>query len=268
MICDVHWSVMGASVKGTSHIASGKLCQDYFMYETIQNENNRVFIAVMSDGAGSAQYAEEASKAACKTTIRWLKKKLLNMSSKCLFNYLQKSKELPVIIRDRFHKIVQWKRKKNIECRGLREFACTLLVSEIEDEFAFFLQIGDGVIVVSDSENCNDVIWMFWPQKGEYENTTVFITDAHSEDTMQLESVEKKITRIGMLTDGLQHLALQYDSQEVYAPFFTPLFNYLISNNATTSDSANKALRIFLNSKRINERTDDDKTLLCAVRIQ
>ena len=42
------------------------------------------------------------------------------------------------------------------------------------DRYSTYFQIGDGGIVVSNEENYDTV---FWPEQGEYANTTFFISD-------------------------------------------------------------------------------------------
>ena len=68
-----------------------------------------------------------------------------------------------------------------------------------------------------------------------------------------------------MLTDGLQPLALNYAAKAAHAPFFVPMFRPL--RVAPSGATVLAALRNFLDSPRVNERTDDDKTLILATRV-
>jgi hypothetical protein len=70
---------------------------------------------------------------------------------------------------------------------------------------------------------------------------------------------------MAMLTDGLQMIALDYATKKPHLPFFGPLFSKLRS--ATNADELEPSLRDFLGSSRVNERTDDDKTLIVATRL-
>jgi len=55
------------------------------------------------------------------------------------------------------------------------------------------LQIGDGVIVVSDGGD--GWSWLFWPPPGEYVNTTRFLTDEDSMQVLEVRPVFKsKVT--------------------------------------------------------------------------
>ena len=68
------------------------------------------------------------------------------------------------------------------------------------------------------------------------------------------------------MTDGLQRLALDFSAKQPHAEFFHPLFQAI--KISAKSDDLSTALKAFLNSPIINERTDDDKTLVLAVRSQ
>ena len=54
-----------------------------------------------------------------------------------------------------------------------REFATTLLTAILSPDLSVFFQIGDGGIILG-----NDVLYgvVFWPQEGEYANSTNFLT--------------------------------------------------------------------------------------------
>jgi hypothetical protein len=61
-------------------------------------------------------------------------------------------------------------------------------------------------------------------------------------------------------TDGLERLAIQISDWTPFAPFFNPLEQYL--RETDNLEKSDEYLMSFLNSERLNARTDDDKTLL------
>jgi hypothetical protein len=69
-----------------------------------------------------------------------------------------------------------------------------------------------------------------------------------------------------MFSDGLQRLALVYESQTAYTPFFEPMFSVLRKADLAACDTLSDQLARFLSSPKVNERTDDDKTLVLATR--
>jgi hypothetical protein len=145
---------------------------------------------------------------------------------------------------------------------ALRDLATTMLLAVIGETKNVFVQVGDGAIVVFDGERYRHV---FWPQTGEYANTTYFVTDSNVEGHVAFECGDARIDEIAMFTDGLQMLALSFSERQAHGPFFSPMFEVLrASQNA---DEWIVPMREFLTSSRVEERSDDDKTLILATRI-
>jgi hypothetical protein len=103
-----------------------------------------------------------------------------------------------------------------------------------------------------------------WPEPAEYANATDFLTDASFPASMQFETVTESIAEVAAFTDGLQRVALDFTTRTAYLAFFRPLFNEI--RTATDTELLAEPFRRFLDSDRVNERTDDDKTLVLAVR--
>jgi hypothetical protein len=78
--------------------------------------------------------------------------------------------------------------------------------------------------------------------------------------------MEKVLEEVAVFSDGLQMLALQYSTRSVHSPFFRPMFRQLASSTEGHVIELCNPLNSFLNSKLVNERTDDDKTLVLATR--
>jgi hypothetical protein len=142
-----------------------------------------------------------------------------------------------------------------------RELACTALLAVVGPASAVFAQLGDGAIVFGQGQ---DYRVAFWPEPAEYANATDFLTDDSFGDLMRFETVTDSIVEVAAFTDGLQRLALDFTARTAYPAFFRPIFNEL--RIATDNDSLLEPFRKFLDSERVNERTDDDKTLILAVR--
>ena len=81
---------------------------------------------------------------------------------------------------------------------------------------------------------------------------------------LRIEIVERQITELAVLTDGLQMLALDFGQARVHDRFFAPLFKTV--KNVPGGETLRVSLLEFMDSKRVNDRTDDDKTLLLATR--
>lgn len=142
-----------------------------------------------------------------------------------------------------------------------REWSCTLLGAICSPTYSAFVQIGDGAVV----SGIDAVQPAFWPQSGEYANQTVFLV---SPDAIAGASIVigGAVDRIALLSDGLQPLALEYQKREAFAPFFTPLFAGLAES--ADMDAYETKLLQLLASRHVNQRTNDDKTLVIALRAE
>jgi hypothetical protein len=147
----------------------------------------------------------------------------------------------------------------------LREYACTMLAVVAGQTATAFFQIGDGAIVVDDEH----LRWryVFWPQKGEFANSTNFVTQDNALDRIVFEFHGKPISELAVFTDGIESLVLRYADRAVHAPYFDRVFATLRSSTILGLDAEmSAALAAHLGSAAVCERTDDDKTLVLASR--
>ncbi len=249
-----NWKVIRASVIGTSHQENNSECQDCCWADRIEINDKDYLVAIVSDGAGSALKGAKGSELACEILI-----KSITASIKQQNNSLSEANIIPWIKAIR-KKIGEVGKENHLTPR---DYACTLLCAIIAENSALFFQIGDGAMVISQSNHFSTV---FWPDSGEYANSTYFVTDNNAFDNLRISKIETKINEIALFSDGLQHLALSYDSKLPHTPFFEPMFKILRNRKETNCDDLDEQLKTFLNSKAINARTDDDKTLVLASR--
>jgi len=140
-----------------------------------------------------------------------------------------------------------------------RELACTLLTAVLSPGAGIFAQVGDGAIVLG-ADGAYEAVT--WPTSGEYANETTFITADTFEKAFECVQRRSPVREVALLTDGLQRLALSYANKSVHAPFFAPMFQTLLA--AELPDLLGPELERFLDSPAVNERTDDDKSLVLA----
>ncbi len=149
---------------------------------------------------------------------------------------------------------------------ALRDYACTLLAAIIGTRDAAFLQIGDGAIVVSHGEE-DGWSYVFWPQHGEYANTTNFVVSANAADVLEFEIAPRRIDELAMFSDGIENLVLHQASRTVHGPFFDQMMPPVRKAADPGLDMKLSAgLQSYLGSPKICERTDDDKSLILASR--
>ncbi len=254
MGCTLMWRVIRSSVTGISHVERGELCQDSCYADFyITPSREHFFIGIVSDGAGSASEgacgAELVSVKAREIIESWISDQGNNFDEQIVKNWIQQIRNRVV-------------RESDIKGLSVRDFACTLLGAVVGPNKSAFFQIGDGAIIVSKGDSYKPV---FWPDSGEYANMTFFLTDEDYLSHLRIEISESQ-DEIALFSDGLQHLALVYKTQSVHHPFFEPMFSLLRKENSESCCVLDEQLKNFLNSSNVNERTDDDKTLVLATR--
>ena len=246
----MQWSVLGESVAGTSHAAGGTPCQDAFRFRTIGIGAKKLAI-VAADGAGSASHSEAGATLVCDEIIRRLEAESTDdpMTREQMLDLLANVRAILI-------------REAQLLNVAPRELACTVLIAITGPDRATFAQIGDGTIVIREEDRLETV---FWPEPTEYVNTTDFLTDDWYADRLQFATRESSICEMAVMTDGLQRLALDFAAHKPHDGFFQPFFDALRANG--DPEALSNPFRQFLDSARVNERTDDDKTLIVAVRL-
>jgi hypothetical protein len=143
-----------------------------------------------------------------------------------------------------------------------RELACTLIVVVASRTSIGVVQIGDGGAVVGAN---GTVSKLTSPILGEYINETTFLTSPGAVETAQVQVRMIPVDRVAAMTDGLQMLALEMPSGEPFLPFFKPLFAFAAYDDHAKEGEV--ALAEWMASSKVTARTDDDTTLLLAVRV-
>lgn len=248
------WKIVCDSVQGTSHKASSLVCQDYCRAEAFGAEGDYALLAACADGAGSALYSEKASALVCEGFFRFFQ----TTPPRDLVDGTSGYGIAELLLAQLRREVDALAAEMAID---VRELACTFLGAVILGSGAAFLQIGDGAIVIRRENEYEPV---FWPQSGEYLNTTNFVTDADFLDKVAIRIVRDCVDEIAMFTDGIERLALRTSDRMAHGPFFRPLFEALRASQEPAALS--QPLQLFLDSEAVNERTDDDKTLVLATR--
>ena len=255
------WRFASATVIGSSHVKSGTPCQDHSRCRVFRNGADEPIIAVaVSDGAGSATRGEDGATITCASLIE--QAELFLARNRTVASMTEQDAQ-------EWHDAV----RKAITDHAsdteheVRDYACTMLFALIGVETAVFLQIGDGVIVVNDQDQ--HWSWVFWPERGEFANTTFFVTNAAAADHLRFEQRHGSIDEVALLSDGIEPLVLHYASRTVHAPFFDRMFAPVRRSKVVGEDLAlSQDLEGYLSSPAILERADDDKTLVLATRRQ
>jgi serine/threonine protein phosphatase PrpC len=253
------WKYGFASVVGTSHLKSSLPCQDASRGGIFVEPNGEeILLAVASDGAGSAARAQLGAQLACDLFVDEVKAHFAGqrgwerLAEGFIQNWIGRFQTLAA--------------GRSGEIQKTQDFACTLLAAVVGRERAAYFQIGDGAMVESRREEPDRYSVVCWPQQGEYANTTNFLTDADAAEKVFCELKNCAIDELALFTDGLQSLVLDYRVRSAHSPFFAPLFAWLRPRSGGHLPQLSNSLAAYLNSEKINSRTDDDKTLILATR--
>jgi hypothetical protein len=249
------WYCVGASVQGTSHKDAALPCQDAHRFHHL---SSGTLIITVADGVGSATLADEGANLASDVAIKYL------------ITYLEQHSnisetELENALRNAYQAAVD-----SIQAKATREgvsasdYATTLTVGVITDTFVIGAMVGDGMMVVEDMRG--EFSCVFELPKREYANQVVAITSPHGPDALQIVSKEGPAKTVSILTDGLLRLSCDIRKNVPHTPFFQAMTSLL--KKVPEPTKASQELQTLLSHPSINERTDDDKTLVMAANIR
>src|SRR5262245_49366406 len=200
------WKLLFQSVQGESHRRGGQPCQDCCRVRLQQTAHGPVLVLACADGAGSARYADLGARLACGGIVGMA---LADLREGLAVRDVERDTVLS------WHQRLRRRLEQEADCRDapLQQFACTFLLAVVGAEAAAFAQVGDGVIVAGAADGYEAV---FWPQTGEYANSTNFLTDPGFADELVFQMWPQRIEELALLTDGLQALALNFAGRNVH----------------------------------------------------
>lgn len=259
------WKAIACSAKGTSHEKVGSPCQDYAGFIKVNDSgdavsNGDILIGAVCDGAGSYKYSDIGSELAVKTALKYLQSWL---------KWLKKEgKDLsPAISEDYAHQVFEKilaKVKEEFDAKAQemgcypKDLSCTLLVVVATPQWLAAMQIGDGFIVIRQPDS--EYQLLFQPIKGEYANETTFVTASNALEKMRVRVVTGEQQFIFASTDGLERIALEIRQES--KPHPPVLDNFREAIKTRSEDEEKISTEKWLQSEAVNERTDDDKTIL------
>ncbi|MDD5025277.1 MAG: PP2C family serine/threonine-protein phosphatase [Methanoregula sp.] len=252
----MRWKFTHASVTGKGHTDRGEPGQDFCKAGTVRFSDAEFFIGIAADGAGSTTDGGRGAEIACSTCYAQILEtlrsagELARITDEDVRNWLTVSREAIVI-------------EAQEHVKRVREYACTILGVISGHDRAIYFQIGDGAIVAGTGPDYQTI---FWPEQGEYANTTFFITDEQFLDRLHVHH-DISPDEVAVFTDGLQNLVLSFAKRTAHAGFFVPLFGALRKDPENGFSDFSAQLAGFLSRHDISARSDDDKTLILALRI-
>ncbi|HVP96201.1 PP2C family serine/threonine-protein phosphatase [Methanoregula sp.] len=251
------WKHLSLSVTGKSHSDRNEPGQDYCRTGAVRFADRDFFIGLAADGAGSTIRGGIGAEIACETlylqvlSLIRTGRTLSSVTDDDARAWIAASREAILI-------------RAQDDGQRLKDYACTLIGSVLSEDHAIFFQIGDGCIVTGNDDGYHTV---FWPEQGEYANTTFFVSDDDFLDHIRIDRRERPPGEIALFTDGLQNLVLSFSTRTVHEGFFRPLFTVLRKNPEKGGLDLTAQLHTLLTRDDVTARSDDDKTLILAVNI-
>lgn len=247
------WKFVGKSAIGTRHEKNKNSCQDACKCQYLSG--GELVIAV-ADGAGSALLSKQGATQAVDVAVKYLR----TAAARYKPNTSDDWKSIVAYSFEVARGQLIW--HATSQAKMLKNYHTTLQVIVASDGWTISAIVGDGTAV--GLKNDNSLIRLMNPQQGEYANATNFITSDFAPGKIAIQVFQEPLVGIAVLTDGLLTLALDEKDNTPYPGFFVPLFKFLDASK--DNQQANKGLKRFLSSDRVNKRTDDDKTLVLALR--
>jgi Protein phosphatase 2C len=234
------------------------VCQDSATCIEVPVGGDSVLVAVVSDGAGSATLSSIGSRLVVEGFARRVSSDLRmgltpnKVSEERVRDWLDDIRE------HIFHAARQ-------RAAAPRELAATLVGALVYAEGAIVCHIGDGACVVRKNGSMS---WEVpsWPAHGEYASSTYFVTD-DPEPKLQFVQLADEISELAIFSDGIERLALDFANKTASERFFDPMFAPLVRSRPGRNRTLSSSLRKYLDSPRIIDRTDDDKSLILARRV-
>ena len=250
-----HWTWACASHVGTSHIRTGLPLQDAYSCFTCLGGDRPVFVGIVSDGAGSAEFGGEGASLVCRSI------------GKSTRHHFSQSSELPTAssiehwvdgARDLIYKAA------GLRGKSARDFACTLVCVISDGEASVIVHIGDGCVVAREQSSA---AWFAptWPDHGEYASTTTFVTD-QPEAKVRISTVDRNVDVLALFSDGIERMVLDMAAKIPSETFFNVIAQPILRSRVLAGKDAPLSLQLedYLGGEQVNARTDDDKTLVIA----
>jgi len=237
--------VLGASVRGTSHVRRGVGCEDAFAWRTA----GHLTVLAVADGAGSRS---PTSALGSYSAVRAVTAAVDDGQFRDAYHLGG-----PSGLRWLFHRALT---ALAAEATGLGlevdQLATTLTVAILDTDQVHIGQIGDGIAVIRHSCGVESVAV---GRRGEYAGGTDFLTAAGALPRRLALYEGSGVDACTLSTDGLAYQITDIRLRTPFEQFFVDSWAYVAGENATSA-----AIESFLAD--VEDQTGDDKTLVVAVR--
>ena len=215
-----NWKIFLASKRGRSHVATGKVCQDYCVAEKITEE---IFVTAVADGHGGDDYVKSdvGAKEACNSVIELAKK----YSRRDNINFLNKwcSPEFKTELFESWQAaVLKDYRAENPDTREtdakiIRKYGTTLLFCVVTKSHIILGQIGDGAILLFNDQNQSQ---LFKRHNPKFDSKTSSLASSRGLYSLIVDSYRRvnfRFNKILLSTDGIYDKLDKGNSFALYA---------------------------------------------------
>lgn len=202
--------VLGLSYRGDGHLKTNKPCQDYHSFQRI---NKDWCLAIVSDGAGSAEHSDSGSKAVCAAFTSYVTK-LVEDNSSFKGGAIPTEKVWDLEFRDMLNRFQNdlvgliKSSKQDIESKSL---AATIIVLLYSSQGYLIAHVGDGRAAVKVNGEWKAI---FTPHKGEEANQTIFSTTLRFSEYVGLKMSGNYVPETHACSTPFEAFALMSDGCE------------------------------------------------------
>ena len=248
------WRYASGQSTGSSHEKLGKPCQDRMACATA--DADATLIAVVADGAGTAELAHIGAEIAVATVSSVAQLGVRAGRD----DYQDILREGAALARQR---LVEAAAERKADAARSRLHACWPSSSRRSAA----ARCRSATASSSSASNRSRWRWVFWPQKGEYANTTFFLSDEKALANAEVAALPDEVQDVALMSDGLEPLAVQFATRTAHEPFFrTVLAPLHAATRQRRSGGALDGPPTLLASPAVRSRTDDDASLVIATR--
>ena len=253
------WRIARASRQGSKNQQRRQECQDHCVWATVPIAGSDTLVAAVADGLGSAPLSGRGARIATNVAVHQAALLVWREPQPVAPERLETILDLAVLsARRRIQQVAAR------EHEAPSQMATTLLLAIHTDNTMATAQIGDGAAVVSVQDG--DFITFSKPERGEYANETHSLTSPRALQHCNIDIAvpQTPVSSIALMTDGMVSLTLAHPDQKPHEPFFEMMTEWLRQHRGRPHP--NQQLGELLQSEKIRSKTDDDTTLLLAVR--
>lgn len=250
------WRTAWATNRGSKNQRRKVGCQDYAHSVNIPGRHTDTIVAAVADGMGSAARGQIGAMVSVVAATDKAGHILQGREGAIGPHHLE------YILNAAMNSAcMNLRERAERDGKPVRQYATTLLLLIYTQGLLGAAQIGDGAAVVADGNG--QYITFSKPHHGEYANETTSVTARRALQSCRIDIARADIRHIALFTDGMANLLLDNRTHEPHHAFFAETFHWLQQQKGRMQHSGVKDL---LKSATVRRRTDDDTTLLLAIR--